>query len=291
MKNNNLPFLDLYISVQDNRFRVKIYRKPLKPPILTHWTSDVPQNYKTAALRTYIKRALEIPMANTDRLSEVKNAIYLAKNTGMPREVTLATIKHAWQRHAVIPRVTSLKCKSPRQFSSIVSLPWKQGRFRDIASSLRKADITPIYKSAPTLQDKIRKLIVRPKPENQSSGVYKIQCGFCEQYYIGQTQRTLQKRFQEHKNDIQKRNPKSALAEHLKNSHRKIPNDRFRNALKISLLYKTQKKRLLNFVESVYIQKAINDKECINTEEGLVKHKIINVISKHNLKKKIEHRT
>ena len=54
--------------------------------------------------------------------------------------------------------------------------------------------------------------------EENKSGIYKINCNDCNNYYIGQTKRNLKKRFKEHDLHIRNENPeKSAIAPHCLN--------------------------------------------------------------------------
>ena len=87
-----------------------------------------------------------------------------------------------------------------------------------------------------------------PTEKMKKSGIYRISCGECDSFYIGQTGRKLQKRLQEHRTAFNSlKNKDSAFAAHcLQTGHNY-------NKSSASLLHTESKGRLLNRLEEVEI--------------------------------------
>lgn len=89
-----------------------------------------------------------------------------------------------------------------------------------IGRILRKYNLRTIYKPHIT----INKILGNPKDkiylENQ--GVYSISCGNCNKSYIGQTNRRISARLQEHKLNIKNKQTASALYTHERETGHKI---------------------------------------------------------------------
>lgn len=63
----------------------------------------------------------------------------------------------------------------------------------------------------------MRTKIQKQKPQHGRTNVYKITCKTCHKTYIGQTNRILKLRFQEHVRYIKNNDPRSAYAIHIHN--------------------------------------------------------------------------
>ncbi|XP_050549511.1 uncharacterized protein LOC126910672 [Spodoptera frugiperda] len=109
------------------------------------------------------------------------------------------------------------KCGQPQGKTRPIYLPYIQGVTDKIGSLLvRKYSIPTIYQSG----TKIKQLLSKPKDDLrlQKPGIYKINCS-CGMYYIGQTRRTIAKRFKEHKAALKNKEiEKTAVAEHVLDS-------------------------------------------------------------------------
>ena len=99
-------------------------------------------------------------------------------------------------------------------------------KIRKITNIFKDTKLNIAFITTSTLTNKIK-----PKnnqdarnPDNpthlNNSGVYKLSCRTCDKSYIGQTNRNITVRYNEHTRYIKSNNPQSAYAEHiLKNRH------------------------------------------------------------------------
>lgn len=60
----------------------------------------------------------------------------------------------------------------------------------------------------------------------ESQGVYEIPCGSCNRVYVGQTNRRVSNRVEEHTRSVFREDPKSALFQHVKDTSHRIDFDR-----------------------------------------------------------------
>ena len=61
----------------------------------------------------------------------------------------------------------------------------------------------------------IKQKLINNKPINLDGCVYKIPCGICNKYYIGQTGKSLEKRISQHKYCIRSADGNNALFNHV----------------------------------------------------------------------------
>ena len=113
-----------------------------------------------------------------------------------------------------------------------------------------------LQKYLPNVKDEIPKL--------QQSGIYKITCPICKEFYIGQTTRQFITRFKEHQYDPNKPSSStSAVSLHCKENQHIF--DVVQNAEIVETCTKTY---ILDALESYYIQQLSPE---INKEDGVVR--------------------
>ncbi|XP_074041998.1 uncharacterized protein [Leptinotarsa decemlineata] len=100
---------------------------------------------------------------------------------------------------------------SPHDRQSVTT-PYVKGVTDKIGRILRRKNIRTTYKPHKTISSWLPRPKERISLENQ--GVYSITCEDCGQQYIGQTNRRISARTQEHKNSIRTKQTSSALFQH-----------------------------------------------------------------------------
>ncbi len=71
-KDGKLPFLDLIIKRNGEKFSYEIYRKPTDAPLCTPFESHTPMAYKTATFESMFHRLFNIPLSHDDFQKELK---------------------------------------------------------------------------------------------------------------------------------------------------------------------------------------------------------------------------
>lgn len=99
-------------------------------------------------------------------------------------------------------------------------LPYVKGTTDRISKILRRHNIETTFKADRKISTVLRNPKTKIPLENQ--GVYEIPCLNCERTYIGQTNRRVNARRDEHKNSVRKDEKTSSLAQHVKETSHTI---------------------------------------------------------------------
>ena len=103
----------------------------------------------------------------------------------------------------------------------------------------------------------------QPTRQYEKSGIYQLTCPDCHKWYIGQTGRSFQKRYQEHFHDYKYNKYKSKYATHLLENHHSIgPMQET-----MHILYTTKKGHLMNTIEKFHIYKETQQNNQINDRD------------------------
>ena len=82
----------------------------------------------------------------------------------------------------------------------MVVIPYISGVSEKVARILKKRRVSSAMRPHTTLKG----LLVHPKDKTDpKEGVYRIDCGGCEKVYVGETKRTLKKRVEEHRKEVE----------------------------------------------------------------------------------------
>lgn len=105
------------------------------------------------------------------------------------------------------------------------------------------------------------------KKNLEKPGIYQIECNQCHRKYYGQTKRSVEQRFKEHKHYILNNEPRrSAYAHHIiSENHWPI------NLCDVRLLKCVHDDRKLDAYESMYIQR---DEDALNADKGNIESEL-----------------
>ena len=109
----------------------------------------------------------------------------------------------------------------------------------------------------------IRSAVVH-KSKKANCGIYSIPCKDCDKFYVGETGRSFQTRFIEHRNAIVKFEMNNALAHHSHNTGHVID---FQNS---KILCHCNNLHVRKVLESAFIK--INQQHVLNQNEGFCQH-------------------
>ena len=236
---DTLPFLDVCVKLLDDGcVKTTVFRKATHTDQYLNWESNHHLDHKRSVVRTLLNRAethVSDPEDQDQERSHVKKV--LAANGYRAWAFKIPNQKNKEERQK------QKEMNTPQVRPPLVGLPYIQGLSEELQRIFKAHGVNSFLKPTNTL----RQILVKPKdptPKEQKCGVvYNVECGDCQNSYVGETSRKMKTRFDEHcKSDNQ-----SAILEHLKETGHslslenvnilvnepKLPSRKIREALEI----------------------------------------------------------
>ncbi|XP_065583868.1 uncharacterized protein LOC136042864 [Artemia franciscana] len=198
---NKLPFLDVLIIRNANELDFTIYRKPTQNKRYLHFNSNHPPQVKRAVVISLIDRALNI-CSHSYINAEINYIRDILFGNGYPIPFVNKIISRRIKRHSCKIEEDTSQCEAIDKPSNIVYLPYIPKITTKLKNICTKNNLYVVF----TNNFKIINFLNSGKdktPVTRQRGVYQIPCD-CGKYYVGRTHQNLDKRLQQHKNDIDK---------------------------------------------------------------------------------------
>ena len=174
--------------------------------------SNHPTQHKHAAFNYMLHRLTSIPLNTHDYQEELNTIKYIAVKNGYNPDLINKLHK----------RILNTKSKTHKtnstQPSKYITLTYYNSNTHKIANTFRKHN----YKVAYRTNNTIRKHINNTNKDTDTyskTGVYKLNCNDCHQFYIGQMGRSFSSRFSEHLKALTTNYIHSTFATHLQNEN------------------------------------------------------------------------
>jgi len=200
--NNQLPFLDTYVTIDNGRFHTSIYRKPTFTGLGLHFLSNIPYIYKINSIRTLITRAYNLcsnwssfhnemkflnnffvsngyPLHLFDKITKT----FLCNKFSIPPTVHTAKRDH---RYVKLPFMGRLSFEVRKQLRTLLQNNYPQMKF------------TFVFNNSNTIANFLKQP-TRCHSDLCSNVVYLFTCPDCQVRYVGSTSRWLRHRILEHK--------------------------------------------------------------------------------------------
>jgi predicted GIY-YIG superfamily endonuclease len=211
-KDTKLPFLDILITREHNKFITKVYRKPTDKGAKLNYNSNHSYATKATVVRADLIRAYEYCTENSDLEKELSTVYQnLFKNNytksfinRVHRKVKFHISNRNNNNHTQQTQNPTNTTNTLKTTATIV-LPY----VHQIAGGIQKTvkELMPTVRVAFTSKNTIRKIVSKVKPITkplQNNCVYEIKCKSCDGVYYGQTKRDLATRIKEHKRALTK---------------------------------------------------------------------------------------
>ena len=163
-------------------------------PRTTHYTSSATMVSKESTVRTLTRRAFKL-CSPCHLQAEILHLESTFLSNGYPlrkirnlMDQTLKRLKNTAQRDPV----------KPTDDNFVVSIPSDARNSSSLRKSLSKYNIGTVFKSTNTLRSILTHTKTPTPAKQQKNVIYKIPCGDCDAFYIGQTCRPLNKCIKEH---------------------------------------------------------------------------------------------
>lgn len=212
--NGTLPFLDtLTHRKEDGSLKVSIYRKPTHTDQYLNFESNHPLEHKLGVVKTLHHRADCVVTDQCDLISEREHINTALKACGYPD----------WSIQKALSKTRNNKSSDKSSVNNrrrgFVTIPYISGLTEPLRRVLKNYGISSCVKPTNTL----RQLLCSPKDKSKkelvTGPIYHIKCegNNCDAVYIGESERTLKTRFQEHKR------PSNTNSEVCKHIHQDCP--------------------------------------------------------------------
>ena len=271
-----LPFLDTLITVHPTgKYSTELYFKPMRAPIILHYTSAHPMSTKKGVLNSEIKRAVKVSSDEQAKNRSLDRIKMLFEQNGYPKGLVDKAIKNS------IYKRNNKKFHQNKKAEVYMRLPYvDENVVKRVNGILRKSktNIKVAWTSGPTLRQKlVRSAFSRPSCpagarhchtcDNGLKGrctyknvVYKITCQICErdgrtEFYIGESTRPIRYRFNEHLSDGRLRKPDTPLGEHIADAHFNADTSAINSGFNVEILGRGRDSAELKITESIYIRK------------------------------------
>lgn len=269
------------IRRENGRITTTVYRKPTHTQAYINWNSNHPKTMLLGVLKGLIHRAHYF----CDKEDDLKKELELLRDVfiinGYPKQLVLKTIDKTWDREmkkSIARMLENSEVNDPmeeeKEFFNVLHTPYIKGFSEILTRDLKKLNVGWVLKKRSTVKQEVQSLKPSEDRFEQKDLIYKIDCRNCDCSYIGETGRTLNKRIEQHKNEVQNKSSTNGIYQHLKaNKKHSIMWDKTVIVDKESRWMNRKLKEAL-FINAVNPKK--DTKKLMNLEKGFDIHPIWN---------------
>ena len=251
-KDGKLPFLDCEVMrKKEGGLSISVYRKSTHTDRYLHFDSHHPVHVKRGVVKCLFNRAEKVTTEVEDLEGEREHLKEVFGWNGYPKSfISNSTNRDGTQDQSSADEVR-------------VVIPYVRGLSEDIRRVCRQFGIRTVFKSAPTLREKLTRVKDKLPMGKLSNVVYQVPCT-CGKIYIGETVRRLDTRLKEHKDAcICGQLDKSAIAEHAWSEHHPILWE------STKVIDRANRQDILRLKEALHIR-LTNKDERFNRDVGMV---------------------
>ena len=188
--NGSIAMLDTRITRTDSALAFSVYRKPTHTDQYLQFDSHQPLEHKLGVIRTLTHRANTICSTDEAKQQELDHIKKVLSVSGYQ--------KWAWYFPGSKKTTPHPSTEHQSLRKGHVTIPYVSGVTEALSRKIRKRGISVHAKPINTIRSKL----VAPKDKtdkmNKSGVVYKLKCSDCDEDYVGESERKLQKRVKEH---------------------------------------------------------------------------------------------
>ena len=249
-KDGCLPFLDVFIRRKSNVFKYSVYRKPTNISSYVHFYSGQNKKVKTSVFTSMFLRALRI--CSPEYIDE---EIVKIRNTGKKLKYPDSVLDYAFE---AAKKTMYQNQKEPYNTKNLLVLPFNNN-MKNIPHLLKNFGVNVAFKNDKT----IKQVLIKNSPDSTKGCVYKVPCKSCNNFYIGQTGKTLEKRIEQHKKCVRYAQMNSGIFVHVSEKNHAI---NWEGAEKIVFSNNVMER---NIIESSFIKETFGHN--MNISQGMYK--------------------
>lgn len=206
------------IKKYDNSLEFSVYHKPTSTMRVITSDSHCPMQYKQAAFHSMAHGLCNLPSSIEHYKREYDYIKQVTDLNGYPQKMVDKIIKIHAKRAKIKSVSTHSNVFTQNNEKKKISMCYQPIITNKLKTIFNKHDMMIVYKNNNKLIDSLGSTKDK-KHELKQSGIYRIKCNECDAVYIGQTKRSVEKRFKEHLKAIEMKHKfKSAFAAHAVNN-------------------------------------------------------------------------
>ena len=226
-----------------NGFSYDIYRKPTATDTIIPRDSCHPLEHKMAAVRYFVNRINTYGLSNNSKQAEIDTIKHILRNNSYEVSLLDKMIRKEGMRKPNQQQTPEHPKQKWARFTYVGS------ETRIIIKLFRHTQVKVAYTTNNNLNKLLRNNITNEENKYTRSGIYQLNCPTCSKKYIGQTGRSSQIRFREHKHEYKYMCHKSRFAQHLLEEGHSF--DTMENIMEITQF--ARKGRMMDALEKFYI--------------------------------------
>ena len=200
-ENDCLPFLDVRVYRDANKFTTSVHRKDTFSGVFTNYAAFMPEVYKKGLISTLLYRAYMINSSLITLHEEVEKLKDIFRKNGYPSSFIDRCVYKFFnkiqERKVPVHTVPKMEVSIILPFMGSTSLGVKNSLVRSFRNLIPFCNIKVIFKTSSRLSSYFKYKDSFPK--SLLSGVlYKYTCARCNLSYVGYTARYWETRLQEH---------------------------------------------------------------------------------------------
>ena len=198
-KDQKLPFLDVLLDRSNGNLITSVYRKATFSGVLTNFLSFTPMGYKLGLVKCLIDRVYKINNSSTIFYQNLEVVFDFLKRNLFPKKI-LDEITRSYLDSKTVTQPVDIENDSSKTI--YFKLPYLGKNSILLKSKLKKLcekfKITSKIKLAFQSFKICDLLSPKDKHSLTSHVIYKFECGFCKECYVGYTTRHYSTRIKEH---------------------------------------------------------------------------------------------
>ena len=226
-ENGRLPFMDVcFTRQQDGSLARDVYQKPTHTNRYVSFNSHHPTSVKAGIVQGLADRAMKVCSDEKRIKREFERISEAMADNGYPKRFTERAINKQMKKGLVrrVDEADQPKWETAR-------IPYIDGLSQEVRRIARTAGVRCAFYMPITLRSLYQAKDALPL-EATTHAVYSVTCKTCNAEYIGETQRALRVRGNEHRDAVRLGHcSKSAVAEHVHNYE--VPHEVDWNSLKV----------------------------------------------------------
>ena len=211
---DSVPFLDTAISIRNNQFNSKVYRKPTNTGMIMNYHCTAPSKWKVSLIKCFLMRAYRISSDIDNFNSEVKTIKKIFKDNAYPDSFIQRIINEFISHHnidknnlnrkvTILEKDNNQKEDNNKKNTTFLAIPYfgkPSLRFqRKLQRNLNEYDVQIKIAYRTTKVGSYFNLKTQCSQLFKSNVVYKFKCSRDENTsYIGESKRNLFARISEH---------------------------------------------------------------------------------------------